>query len=104
VGRGRSVQSTCPPPSVIDSDPVAAIERLKNQPGKDIVQYGFGQRTHAMLEHGLLDEVRLWMHPLFVRSGSARDLLFREGTLTQLALDKVTQLDSGVVILAYHVR
>ncbi len=52
--------------TVISGDPVAAIRRLKEQPGQDIVQYGFGQLSYALLEHGLLDELRLWVHPLFV--------------------------------------
>jgi dihydrofolate reductase len=90
--------------TVIDDDPIVAIERLKAEPGKDIVQYGFGQLTHALLDHGLLDEVRLWVHPLLVRSGGPQDLLYRDGALTQLKLDNVTQLDNGIVILAYHVK
>src|SRR6266567_1277276 len=52
--------------TVISGDPIAAIRRLKEQPGQDIVQYGFGQLSYALLEHGLLDELRLWVHPLFV--------------------------------------
>src|SRR4029079_12802204 len=52
--------------TVISADPIAAIRRLKQQPGQDIVQYGFGQLSYALLEHGLLDELRLWVHPLFV--------------------------------------
>ena len=52
--------------TVISGDPIAEIRRLKEQPGQDIVQYGFGQLSYALLEHGLLDELRLWVHPLFV--------------------------------------
>jgi dihydrofolate reductase len=51
--------------TVISRDPIDAIRRLKEQPGLDIVQYGFGQLSYALLEHGLLDELRLWIHPLF---------------------------------------
>ncbi|HEX2132197.1 MAG TPA: dihydrofolate reductase family protein [Actinophytocola sp.] len=90
--------------TVVDDDPMVAIERLKAEPGKDIVQFGFGRLTHAMLEHGLLDEVRLWVHPLLVRGGGPGDLLYRDGALTQLRLDRVTQLDSGIVILGYQVQ
>jgi dihydrofolate reductase len=90
--------------TVIDDDPVVAVEALKAQPGKNIVQYGFGRLTHALLDHGLLDEVRLWVHPLLVRGGGPQDLLYREGALTQLTLDDVTQLDSGIVILSYQIR
>lgn len=90
--------------TVIDSDPIVAIEAMKAKPGKDIVQYGFGQLTHALLEHGMLDELRLWVHPLLVRSGGPQDLLYRDGSLTQLKLDGVTQLDNGIAILNYQVR
>lgn len=90
--------------TVIDDDPIVAVEALKARPGKDIVQYGFGRLTHALLDHGLLDEIRLWVHPLLVRGGGPQDLLYRDGTLAQLELDHVTKLDSGVVILGYQVR
>jgi dihydrofolate reductase len=90
--------------TVIGGDPVVAIEKMKSEPGRNIVQYGFGQLTHALLEHGLLDEIHLWFHPLLVRKGGPQDLLFREGALTQLELDAVTKLDSGIVILSYQVR
>ncbi len=90
--------------TVIDDDPIVAVEALKAGPGKDIVQYGFGRLTHALLDHGLLDEVRLWVHPLLVRSGGPQDLLYRDGTLVQLELGDVTRLDSGIVVLTYQVR
>ena len=55
------------------------IRRLKAQPGGDIVQYGFGRLSHALMEHGLLDELRLWVHPLFVGTGGPDDLIYRDG-------------------------
>ena len=87
--------------TVIDSDPIVAIEAMKAKPGKDIVQYGFGRLTHALLDHGLLDELRLWVHPLLARSGGQ---MFGEGALTRLRLENVTRLDNGIVILGYEVR
>ena len=53
---------------VIDGDVAAEITRLKQAPGKNIVQYGFGVVSRLLLEHGLLDELRLWVHPLIVGS------------------------------------
>lgn len=90
--------------TVISGDVVAEIKRLKDQPGKDIVQYGFGQLSHTLMEHGLLDELRLWVHPLFVGSGGPQDLLFREGPLTRLNLIDTKTLKTGVVILSYQPR
>jgi dihydrofolate reductase len=54
---------------VIDRDVAAEITRLKEAPGQDIVQYGYGAVSRLMLEHGLLDELRLWVHPLIVGAG-----------------------------------
>lgn len=88
--------------TVIDGDVVAEIARLKERPGKDIVQYGFGRLSYTLMDHGLLDELRLWVHPFFVRRGRPQDLLFREGPLTRLDLAGAQTLESGVVILTYH--
>ncbi len=88
--------------TVVAGDVAAHVERLKAQPGKDIVQYGFGGIAHTLLDHGLLDEVRLWVHPFFVRAGDTDGLIFRQGSVAQFALTDVTRLNSGVVILSYR--
>ena len=90
--------------TVIDGggDVVGEIRRLKDS-GQDLVQYGFGQLSFAMLEAGLLDEIRLWVHPQIVGSGGMDDLLFRESTPTNLRLLDTTALGNGIVILSYAV-
>ncbi|HMJ36037.1 MAG TPA: dihydrofolate reductase family protein [Baekduia sp.] len=87
--------------TVIDGDVVGAITRLKERPGQDIVQYGFGQLSYTLLAHGLLDELRLWVHPLFVGRAGPQDLLFREGPPAPLELVDATPLTSGIVVLTY---
>jgi dihydrofolate reductase len=89
--------------TVIADDPIGAISQLKEQPGKDIVQYGFGQLTHALIEHDLLDELRLWFHPLLVGKGGPDDLLYRDNRLTIFELVDTTSLANGIVILSYTV-
>jgi dihydrofolate reductase len=89
--------------TVISDEPVGAIRALKEQPGKDIVQYGFGQLTHALVEHDLLDELRLWFHPLLVGKGGPDDLLYRDNRLTAFELVDTTPLSNGIVILSYRV-
>src|SRR6185437_7935044 len=71
---------------VISSDPVAAVAGLKQQPGQDIVQYGFGPIAHQLMAAGLLDEVRLWVHPFFVGHGGADELMYRDTALTRFDL------------------
>lgn len=87
---------------VISGDVAAEIKRLKEAPGENIVQYGFGAVTRLMLEHGLLDELRLWVHPLIVGSGSPGDLLFGPAPALGFDLLDVTTLSDGMVILTYR--
>ena len=54
---------------VVAGDLAGEIGRRKEQPGRDIVQYGVGPVTDVLLEHGLLDELRLWVHPFMVGRG-----------------------------------
>jgi dihydrofolate reductase len=88
--------------TVLSGDPIAEIARLKDQPGQDIVQYGFGQLSYDLLEHGLLDELRLWVHPLFVGRATPASLLFRPSTTAQLQLAGTLALNTGIVILTYR--
>lgn len=91
-----------PNTTVINGDPIAEIRRLKDQPGQDIVQYGFGQLSYALLEHRLLDELRLWVHPLFVGTATSADLLFRPSTTAQFELADTLALNTGTVVLTYR--
>src|SRR5712692_1275473 len=85
--------------TVISGDPIPEIRRMKDQAGQDIVQYGFGQLSYALLEHGLLDELRLWVHPLFVGRATLADLMFRPTATAQLDLAGTLALNTGPVIL-----
>jgi dihydrofolate reductase len=90
--------------TVISGDPIGEIRRLKEADGKDIVQYGFGQLSYALLENGLLDELRLWVHPLFVGDAAAEDLLFRPSSAALFELVGAQTLDNGIAILSYRVQ
>jgi dihydrofolate reductase len=86
---------------VIKGDLVEAVSKLKQRPGQDILMYGFGPVAHTLLQHGLLDEVRLWLHPVFVGMGGPSDLLFRGGNTSRMKLVATKTLGSGIVILSY---
>jgi dihydrofolate reductase len=88
--------------TVIDHDPIEAIRGLRQQPGAGIVQYGFGPLSHALMAAGLLDELRLWVHPFFVGTGTASDLLYRAGSSGSFELAGSASLGSGIVILTYR--
>ena len=88
--------------TVISSDVVGEIKRLKDEEGGDIVQYGVGRLTHTLMAHGLLDELRLWVHPFFVGAGRPEDLMFRDGSAARFDLVDTTPLKSGIVVLYYR--
>jgi dihydrofolate reductase len=88
--------------TVIREDVAAAVAKLKAEAGQDIVQYGFGSVSTLLMQHGLLDELRLWIHPLFVGKGTPADVLFPKGPETQFNLREVTTLNSGMLIVSYE--
>jgi dihydrofolate reductase len=87
--------------SVVARDALEAIRTLKAQPGKNIVQYGIGPLTFSMLEYGLLDEFRLWIHPIVLGKKGAITPAFLNSPPAILKLLKTQVLGNGVVILRY---
>ena len=87
---------------VISTDVAERIGELKAQPGQDIVQYGFGAVSTLLMQHGMLDELRLWIHPLFVGKGTTDDVLFPKGPPTQFELVDSEVLKNSMVILTYR--
>jgi dihydrofolate reductase len=88
--------------AVIRDDLVGELKRLKQQPGQNILQYGLGTVSFTMMEHGLMDEIRLWVHPLILgRSGPKRPH-FLECAPTHLQLVDTRSLPNGISILSYR--
>ncbi|MGH3862994.1 dihydrofolate reductase family protein [Actinokineospora sp.] len=90
--------------TVLDGDVATEVAKLKEQPGENIVQYGFGQVSQALLDNGLIDELRLWVHPLIVGDAQPRDLLFRQGSQALFDHADTTTLANGIVVLSYTLR
>jgi dihydrofolate reductase len=89
--------------AVLDGDDVVdRIRELKGQPGRTILQYGYGPVTRLLIDHGLLDELRIWLHPLLVGSSAASDQIGAVGTQARVQLKDVRCFDSGLVILTYQ--
>jgi dihydrofolate reductase len=82
---------------------IARVTELKQQPGANILIYGFGRLSYELLEHGLLDEVHFWVYPVLLGGGpNLGDLLTRDGEKLPLELVKTRALDTGVVVLTYR--
>ncbi|WP_018655955.1 dihydrofolate reductase family protein [Actinomadura flavalba] len=94
-------QATWANTTIIRDDVPAALVRLKEEPGQDILQYGFGDVSRLLVEHDLLDELRLWIHPVIVGTGTPSDLLAREGFASAWNLADTTTLDTGVIVATF---
>lgn len=86
---------------VIGTDAVEKIRALKKQPGKDIVQYGLGEVSFALLEHGLVDELRLWIHPIIRGKEGPKIPHFLNCSPAQFDLAGSRVLPNGIVIVNY---
>jgi dihydrofolate reductase len=88
--------------TVIQGDVADAVADLKRQPGQDILMYGYGPVARTLVQHGLLDELHLWVHPVFDGTGSLGDTLLSEGHSARFQFAGTRTFGSGVVILSYQ--
>jgi dihydrofolate reductase len=83
--------------SVVDgSDVGEEVRKLKQLPGQDILVYGSGQLVRSLLAEGLVDELRLMVHPVVVGAGKR---LFEEGTTAALKPASAELLGSVVALI-----
>ncbi|RMB80091.1 dihydrofolate reductase family protein [Streptomyces shenzhenensis] len=88
------------PATVIPGDElVGTVDTLKQQDGADILVWGSGRLTDDLAAAGLLDEYRIWVHP--VLKGDGRPL-FRPASTCPVELADAETFDSGVVVLTYR--
>lgn len=84
----------------IEGDVAAAVAKLKEQPGQDILIYGSAALVQTLLPHGLIDEYRLMVHPVLLGGGKR---LFPDGIdATTLALVESKTTATGVLLLRYQ--
>jgi dihydrofolate reductase len=88
--------------TVLKGDLAEAVTALKQTTERDILMHGYGPVAKALVRHGLLDELVLWVHPMLAGVGTLGDMLFSDGLNARLTLTDVKTLTSGVVILSYR--
>ncbi|MGE5803934.1 MAG: dihydrofolate reductase family protein [Gemmatimonadota bacterium] len=81
---------------VENGDLVQAVNRLKEQPGKDIVVYGGPTFVSSLLEHNLIDELNIFVNPVAIGRGMG---IFK--TRKNLRLAQSTAYACGVVVHTY---
>jgi dihydrofolate reductase len=87
--------------TVIGSNIVNEIAALKRQPGKDIVQYGLGPVSFLLMENGLIDEFRFWVHPLVLGRTGPTSPHFLNCPPARFQLTGSRSLPNGIAILSY---
>lgn len=86
---------------LIKTNVAEEVRKLKQQPGKDILVYGSAKLVNTLLQHDLVDELRLMVHPVVLGSGRR---LFDDhaDTMKVLKLAESKTFPSGIVLLSYH--
>ncbi|RZT12785.1 dihydrofolate reductase [Kribbella sp. VKM Ac-2569] len=83
--------------TLLEGDAIAALRQIKKEDGGDIMMYGNPALLRSLLEHGLVDELEIMLHPLVLGTGQ---MLFAERTELKLVRQKTLQ--SGVLVLTYE--
>lgn len=87
--------------TVVSGDVVAEIAGIKDATEGDIVQYGFGDVTRLLLAHGLLDELKVWLHPVLSGQATPDERLYRDMPQTRFSLAGTDIHSTGIVVLTY---
>jgi dihydrofolate reductase len=91
----RTLTETSWNAEVIHGDLVEEVSRLKNGEGGNLLKFGTGEVDHVLFSNELIDELHLWVYPVFAGKGHH----VAEGIdMTHCDLLDVTTLGSGIVI------
>lgn len=85
--------------TIIKGDLATEIDKLKQQPGADLLIYGSPTLVDELARLGLIDEYRMMVHPVIVGSGGRFDLHTDSMKLLRLADSVIT--NTGVAVLTY---
>ncbi len=86
--------------TVISTNGVEEITKLKQQPGKNILVLGSYKLAQTLLSENLIDEYKLYLYPLTLGKGKR---LFEQGSAQQtLKLIAAKQFASGVLATTYQ--
>lgn len=86
--------------TVLQGNLADGVRALKQQPGKDIAITGSPTLVRALLREGLLDELRLLVHPILV--GRGRRLFSEDLERQPLRLISSATFSTGVLNLIYQ--
>jgi len=85
--------------TVLKGDPVEEVSKLRQRPGGDIVVHGSAQLVQTLLEHDLVDELRLMIYPVVL--GTGKRLFDETSDKKRLRLTDSKTVGDGITICIY---
>jgi len=86
--------------TVLRGDVVEDVSKLRQGPGGDIVVHGSAQLVQTLLEHDLVDELRLMVFPVVL--GTGKRLFGDTSDKKRLRLADSNTVGDGIAILIYQ--
>jgi dihydrofolate reductase len=86
--------------TVLDGDAVGAVSMLRQEVDGDIVVYASSRLVHALIEHDLVDELRLMTYPFVV--GAGERLFGGTGALKPMRLVGARVVGESLALLTYR--
>jgi dihydrofolate reductase len=87
-------------PRIANGDVAAEVERLKSEPGNDVIAIGGAGFAQSLTRTGLIDEFRLLVHPVAI--GAGRSIFAELPKHLELQLMSTTIFGSGVAVQIYR--
>jgi dihydrofolate reductase len=86
--------------TVLDGDVTEGVEKLRDEVDGDVVVHGSAQLVQALIENGLVDELRLMVFPVVL--GSGKRLFGETNDKRALKLTDSKAVGDGVAIQVYE--
>lgn len=86
--------------TVLSADVPGEVAALKEQPGRDLFVFGSSGLTRTLMDHGLVDEYQLWVHPVVL--GGGKRLFDERAPTTSFKLVDAVTTQGGLVGLTYE--
>ncbi|MFD0588738.1 dihydrofolate reductase family protein [Paenibacillus sp. GCM10027627] len=88
--------------TIVHGDAAEEVAMLKQEIDGDLLVVGSGDLAQTLMKHNLIDEYRLWVHPVILGRGQR---LFREGIEKHvLRFIDTRTLSTGVAIQIYRIN
>jgi dihydrofolate reductase len=85
--------------TVLEGDPLEAVERLKEEQDGTLAVHGSGRLAQALLDADLVDQLNLMVFPVVL--GKGRRLFGETSAKLPLELAETRTYDGGVLVLVY---